>query len=104
MLTRYIPSALEDKPLFGFFVCSKCPREWFSSRAFKIYGQNCKGCEGRSRPKAMWLNYPKHHAQPSGMIDRKKQHDSARCEACELGVCSPYDDSSDDDDDYDEES
>ena len=66
---------------------------WHSAHSYKQYKQGCQRCETECLPVFMWVN--EHRNEDDDETDEddehdhvdKPPHDSARCEACRLGVC-----------------
>lgn len=73
---------------FGIFKCYRCAasRTWASAHAHRDFHQACKKCNKECLPKRLWKTHvPRIN---KGVVHRKRPHDSSRCEACKLGVCS----------------
>jgi len=75
------------KKSFGFYACP-CGRSWLTAHAQKEYRQGCQGCDTECFPHYMWLNdHPVERRERADRDEVDGPHDSARCEACRLGVC-----------------
>eukprot|EP00445_Apocalathium_hangoei_P017794 CAMPEP_0203891752 /NCGR_PEP_ID=MMETSP0359-20131031/35009_1 /ASSEMBLY_ACC=CAM_ASM_000338 /TAXON_ID=268821 /ORGANISM="Scrippsiella Hangoei, Strain SHTV-5" /LENGTH=194 /DNA_ID=CAMNT_0050813589 /DNA_START=40 /DNA_END=624 /DNA_ORIENTATION=+ len=86
----------EGRKSFAFFRC-ECRKTWKTAHGYPDYTQDCKSCDASCLPTYMWVN-DEQRLHPDG--DRRQSsddvgtpHDSARCEACRLGVCSQARDS-----------
>lgn len=78
----------EREKSFGYFVCTKCKKNWLSAHSFKKYKQGCKGCEKKYYPQYLWYNVKNRERNPEfAGINKEKPHDKMRCEACHLGIC-----------------
>ena len=68
---------------------------WYSFHAYKQYKQGCQRCESDCLPVYMWVNDENNYDSDDDdevEVDKDKPpHDSARCEACRLGVCDRSD-------------
>lgn len=77
---------------FGYFTCSKCKKNWMSSKVTKKYRQGCKSCKTFYFARFLWLNtnnkHKKSNEKGKSAIDASKPHLSHLCEACKYGKCS----------------
>jgi hypothetical protein len=75
---------------FGLFTCHRCSKHktWQSAHAFKNYRQGCKKCNKKWLPIFLWKNDDTMRKNGENMQEKRPPHDSRRCEACKLGLCS----------------
>jgi hypothetical protein len=70
---------------FGYFICGRCSKEWFSAHSYPMYRQGCQQCERKSYPLFMWENVSNRERDESsdGSSDSDGPHDQLRCEKCQ---------------------
>ena len=82
----------EGRKSFGCFTCAiaDCGKTWSSAHAFQEHRQACKSCDSYSFPCCLWYNRGDERDTKERDTEERTErehHDTARCEACNLGVC-----------------